>query len=91
MAELIRKLGAWLRGGAGTTVPTKLTEAEAIAIAQAAAAAADHVVDLTMATTRLEGGRVIWNVSEPVVGSKLVVEIDDQTSAVIDVRRVGFR
>ena len=47
--------------------------------------------ELTMATRALKNGRIVWSVSEPAIGSVLVVDVDDETATVINVRRVGLR
>ena len=81
----------WLRGTKGPASVAKLSEFEAIQIAQTAAAPNSDAPALTLATRAVKDGRIVWSVSEAAIGNVLVVEVDDETSNVVSVRRVGLR
>ena len=82
---------AWLRG-TGTGPPAaRLSESQAIEIARAAAFAEWGQRELTLATRAMKDGRIIWSVSEPAIGSVLVVDIDDETATALAIRRMGLR
>lgn len=91
MASFYEQLIEWLRGTKRPLSVAKLSEFEAIQIAQTAAAPNRDAPALTLATRAVKNGRIVWSVSEAAIGNVLVVEVDDETSNVVSVRRVGLR
>jgi len=91
MANLTNRLMAWLRGTVIDAPAARLSESQAIEIARAAAFPEWGQRQLTMATRAVKDGRIIWSVSEPAIGSVLVVDIDDVTASAVAIRRVGLR
>jgi hypothetical protein len=69
----------------------RLDAAQALEIARRAAVGEPDADLLAVATLDEDTGRPTWLVSAPVVGSTLVVSIDDETSQVVDVKRYGVR
>jgi hypothetical protein len=85
------RLTRWLRGAKRPVLVSKLSESETIQIAQAAASADPDARALTLATSAIRDGRIVWSVSQAAIGNVLVVEVDDETGTVVSVRRVGLR
>lgn len=87
---LFDRLRDWL-GRSTADPPSRLSKQDALCIARARAAI-DHDVQLLDLVQRdVRAGRIVWVVSEAVIGSALVVEIDDATSSVMTMRRTGGR
>ena len=91
MARLYDRLLAWFKGPTPTVPAAKLSESEVLKIAQVAASTMDGQPQLTIVTRGLKERRVVWSVSEPAIGSVLVIDIDDETETVVSVLRVGLR
>jgi hypothetical protein len=82
LIDILKRL---MRGPPSATVPTRLTSAEAVALAQQAAG--DHWLrnELAVATAqRHQDGRAVWVVETSGVGSHLRLVIDDASGELID-------
>lgn len=67
---------------------TRLDEVRVVDIAREAAAGQAASRDrLTLVTLGQRGGRITWFVSEAVIGSALVVSIDDESGEVVEIGR----
>lgn len=86
LRDLLRR---WL--GRPEAVRTRLSYDEAVAIAREAARGHQMAEELQMTVVNERAGRPIWTVTAAVIGSNLVVEIDDETGQVLEVRRVPGR
>jgi hypothetical protein len=84
------RLRSWL-GRSDAEPPSRLSKEDALRIAREGASATHDVRLLTLVRRDVRAGRVVWVVSEAVIGSALVVEVDDATGDVIAVRRTGGR
>jgi hypothetical protein len=79
----------WLRR---ERAASRMSEGDALHLAREHARAAGYdASDLQMITRQMRDGRVVWQVSRPVIGSNLVIEIDDERGEVITCVRVSGR
>jgi hypothetical protein len=76
-----------LRGGPRT----RLSRDEVIPIARAAVENDPHRDELTMTHVVDRDGRLVWIVTQPVVGHRVWVEVDDGTGQVLNVGKGGLR
>lgn len=88
--SVLRRLRALLLGEEPKPFATRLSRDEALKLARAALVDPGGV-QLTMTTVIERDGALIWYVSEPVKGSALEVEIDDDSGRVLKVGRRGGR
>lgn len=87
-AGLFRSL--WQRIAGSPRPRTRLSEAQAIEQARAAAEEA-YRARLTMTSLIERSGAWVWHVSEPAIGRVYSVEIDDATGEVLRAGLTGFR
>ena len=93
MKSFVSRLGDVLLGRKGK-VETRLSEAEAIAIASAYAKSGkleQPNVTLVSQEVRDVGGKLVWTLRTPTVGRWLTVEIDDATGEVVRHQVHGVR
>lgn len=86
---MLARLRAWLLG-ARAAPPTRLSAAEALAIARAAVDPheAPDLMPIRDGATAQDG---VWHFHTPTIGSQLVVSVDDATGRVLRNERVGVR
>jgi hypothetical protein len=96
MQAVLKQLLALTRKRAINTnaATPRLNEHQALTIARNAAQAASDSSwgDSSLLVTALEkGDRIVHVVSAPVIGASFVVEIDDETGAVLSAQTIGVR
>ena len=70
---------------------TKLTERQALAIAQSADIPAAYKNNLRLAIPESKAGKVLWTVTSLSRGSNDLVVVDDETAQIVEIRHVGVR
>lgn len=94
MKSFVTWVGAALLGRKGKPPATRLSEAEAIEIASAYAKDGQlqqSNVTLVPQEVRDVGGKLVWTLRTPTVGSWVTVEIDDATGEVVGHQVHGVR
>jgi len=71
--------------------PARLTEPEAIGIAQRVDASEMYRNALSVVERKVRNDRVIWEISSLTMGTQLVVVIDDETGNIVESGYVGVR
>lgn len=83
-------ISRWFSGKA-TNIQTRLTAAQALAIAQSATSNDALSQHLGPTIVEQRSGAVVWIVSSATVGQMLEVAIDDATGEVMAVKHLGVR